>query len=122
MLREGYGIHWVTYIHKGVVLTVLSVLSNLQGKVNATVANVNAMKAMRAQPVSAWCLKKAVVPQTTPSALAEGLASVTAVNVRRDTSVHNARHALAALIHARPNCKESKVPFNFYFLIIIIYY
>lgn len=74
---------------------------------------------MRAQPVSARCLRRAVAPLTTLCATAEGPASVTAVSVRRDTSVHNARYASAALTLARLNCKESKLLFNFYFQIII---
>lgn len=91
----------------------------MQGMVSATVADVIAVQATKAQPVSVRCLRRAVVPLTTPSAMAEGLASVTAVSVRRDTNVHDARYAQVALIHARPNCKESKLPLSFYFLINI---
>lgn len=81
----------------------------MQGKVSATVANVSAIQATKAQPASVRCLRRAVVALTTLSAMAEGLASVTAVNVRRDTNVHDARYAPVALIHARPNCKKSKI-------------
>lgn len=73
------------------------------------------MQATRAQPVSVRCLRKAVVPLTTLCATAEGPASVTAVSVRRDTSLYDARHASAALTLARPNCKEYKILLNFYF-------
>lgn len=51
--------------------------------------------------------------------MAEGHASVTAVNVMRDTSVHDARHALDAPTLARLKCKESKLMLNFCFQIII---
>lgn len=88
----------------------------MQGMVNATVEDVSAVQTTKAQPVSVRCLRRAAVPLTTPSAMAEGLASVTAVSVRRDINVHGARHAPVALIHARPNCKESKLPLSFYFI------
>lgn len=45
--------------------------------------------------------------------MAEENASVTAVNVMRDTSVHDARHALDAPTLARLNCKESKLVLNY---------
>lgn len=82
-------------------------------------ADVNALQATRAQPVSVRCLWRPVVPLTTPCATAEGNASVTAVSVMRDTSVHNAGHASAVLTLARPNCKESKLLLNFYFQILV---
>lgn len=87
--------------------------------VSATVGIVNAIQASRAQPVSVRCLQKAVLPPTTLYAMEEGNASVTAVSVTRVTSIHDARHALAALTLARPNCKEAKFIFNFYFKVII---
>lgn len=57
-------------------------------------------QATRAQPVSAWCLRRAVEHLTTPCASVEDPASATAVSVRRDTSGHTASTALAALTHA----------------------
>lgn len=78
-------------------------INYVEGTVSATVAHVNAIQVMRAQPVSARCLRRAVAPLTTLCATAEGPASVTAVSVRRDTSVHNARYASAALTLARLN-------------------
>lgn len=62
--------------------------------------HVNATQALRAQLVSVRCLRKAVVPLTTLCAMAEGLASATAVSVRRDTSDPGVRHAWAALTPA----------------------
>lgn len=85
--------------------------------VSATVANVNAIKIMRAQPASAGCLMRAVVPWRILCAMVEGSASVIAVNVMRDTSVHDVRPALDALTLARPNCKEPKVLLNLFFQI-----
>lgn len=85
--------------------TVRSFRTNcVEGMVSVIVADANALQAMRAQLVSARCLRRAVVLLTTRCATTEGFASVTAVNAMRDTSVHNARIVLAALIHARPNC------------------
>lgn len=86
--------------------------------VNATVENVNAIQATRAPPASARCPRRAVIPTIILYASAEGSASVTAVSVTRDTCVHDAKHASAALTLARPNC-QSKLPLNFYFQIII---
>lgn len=77
-------------------------INYVEETVNATVVNVNATQALRVQPVSVRCLRRAVLPLTTLCAMAEGAASVTAVSVRRDTSVHDVRHAWAALTLARP--------------------
>lgn len=88
---------------------------------SATVANVSAFKAMRAQPVSAGSLLQGVKHLTTLCAMAEGPASVISVSVMRDTSVQNAMNASAALTLARPNCKEFysvctvKLLFNIWF-------
>lgn len=81
----------------------------------AFVGNANAIQAMRAQPASARYLWRAVRLQTTQCAMAEGTASVTAVSARKDTSVHDAIFVLAALTHARLNCKESKLLHNLFF-------
>lgn len=78
-------------------------INYVEEMVSATVAIVNAILASRAQPVSVRCLQKAVLPPTTLYAMEEGNASVTAVSVTRVTSIHDARHALAALTLARPN-------------------
>lgn len=80
-------------------------MSLLQDMVSADVETVNVMRASKALPVSAGGLQRAVRPQTTLCAMAEEPASVTNVYVMRDTSFHNARPALAVLIHVRLNCK-----------------
>lgn len=87
--------------------------------VNATVADVIVTQATRALLASVKFLKRAVKQQTTLCATAEGHASVTVVNVMRDTSVHDARHALDAPTLARLKCKKSKFMLNFCFQIII---
>lgn len=79
--------------------------------VSATVANVNALLAIRAQPANVRYLRKAAIKSTTRYAMAEAPASVIAVSVMRDTSVHIAKHVLDALTPAKQNCKylSSKV-------------
>lgn len=112
---DGRGIQAQKYLVKGKYISAqlfLCIPHNLQEKVSATVTDVNAILATRAQPVSAGCLRRAVVRLTTPCASAEGPASATAVNVRRDTSSHDAKSAPAAQTPARPNCKDSTFTFK----------
>lgn len=85
--------------------------------VSANVENVNALRIMMALPASAGGLMRAVVPRIILCASVEGTATVIAVNVMRDTSLHDVRTALDALTLARPNCKEPKILLNLFFQI-----
>lgn len=87
---------------------------------SASAANVNAEMALRALPVSAKSQRNAASKSTTPSAMAEGGASVTAASVWRVTSVHTARPAWAAPTPASQNCQWWKIAFMIVAAVVVV--